>query len=174
MKRFTVLIPLDGSAFSEDVLATISGLFDPERWGVLLMRVADAPVGVLAAPPKPMVACHSLIQVYESTYEFERAQHPIYADQMEDTERANLVGELERAARCLRDAGFDIEALVRFGEPAAEIVDVAAEAHVDLITMATHGRSGLERLRLGSVAEAVLRRARQPLLLLHPTTPDAA
>jgi nucleotide-binding universal stress UspA family protein len=45
------------------------------------------------------------------------------------------------------------------GDPAGEIVDYAREASIDLIVMGTHGRSGLERLLMGSVAEKVLREA---------------
>jgi nucleotide-binding universal stress UspA family protein len=45
------------------------------------------------------------------------------------------------------------------GDPAAEIVDYAREASMDLIVMGTHGRTGLERLLMGSVAEKVMREA---------------
>jgi len=50
------------------------------------------------------------------------------------------------------------------GEPAGEIVRLADEENVDLIVMATHGRTGLRRLLMGSVAEAVVRRAKCPVL----------
>ena len=45
------------------------------------------------------------------------------------------------------------------GDPASEIVDFARDASVDLIVMGTHGRTGLERLLMGSVAEKVMREA---------------
>jgi nucleotide-binding universal stress UspA family protein len=45
------------------------------------------------------------------------------------------------------------------GDPAEEIINYAAEASIDLIVMGTHGRTGLERLLMGSVAEKVLRGA---------------
>ena len=92
---------------------------------------------------------------------------------MAECDRSRLVDQLEREAQCLRDAGFDVKAIVRFGDPTEEIVAVAAEYHVELVAMATHSRSGLERLVMGSVAEAVLRRLAVPLLLHHPTEPDA-
>ena len=50
------------------------------------------------------------------------------------------------------------------GEPAAEIVELAKEEGVDLIVMGTHGRTGLGRLLMGSVAESVVRRAPCPVL----------
>jgi nucleotide-binding universal stress UspA family protein len=53
----------------------------------------------------------------------------------------------------------DVEYRVTDGEPAAEIVRLAAAVNANLIVMGTHGRTGLGRLLMGSVAEAVLRRA---------------
>ena len=50
------------------------------------------------------------------------------------------------------------------GDPAEEIVRLAAEKHVDMIVMSTHGRTGLSRLLMGSVAEHVVRRAACPVL----------
>jgi nucleotide-binding universal stress UspA family protein len=75
-----------------------------------------------------------------------------------------LAGEAER----LRDAGLQVETRVRWGDAAAEIVETAREESADLIVMATHGRTGLGRQLLGSVADSVMQRWRLPLLLLHP------
>ena len=57
--------------------------------------------------------------------------------------------------------------LVRDGDPAATILAAAAELGCDMIVMGTHGRSGLERLLTGSVAETVMRQARCPVLVLR-------
>ena len=56
-----------------------------------------------------------------------------------------------------------------YGDPAREILAGAAETGADLIAMTTHGRSGLGRLLLGSVAQAVLRRADIPVFLMRLT-----
>jgi nucleotide-binding universal stress UspA family protein len=58
---------------------------------------------------------------------------------------------------------------VEVGPPIAILVDYAREHEMDLIAMATHGRGGLARLLLGSVATGVLQRAGTPLLLVRPT-----
>jgi nucleotide-binding universal stress UspA family protein len=50
------------------------------------------------------------------------------------------------------------------GDPAGALVDFAANEDIDLIVLGTHGRSGLSRLLMGSVAEAVVRRATCPVL----------
>jgi nucleotide-binding universal stress UspA family protein len=54
------------------------------------------------------------------------------------------------------------------GEPAVEIVAYAAEQGVHLLVLGTHGRTGLEHALLGSIAERVVRRARCPVLTVHP------
>jgi universal stress protein A len=57
---------------------------------------------------------------------------------------------------------------VRTGEPANEVIHLAEETGADLIVMATHGRTGLSRLVLGSVAETVVREAPCPVLTIKP------
>ena len=61
-------------------------------------------------------------------------------------------------------SGVDIDHRLTDGEPYAEILRVAEDDSCDLIVMGTHGRTGLGRLLMGSVAEQVLRRASCPVL----------
>jgi nucleotide-binding universal stress UspA family protein len=73
--------------------------------------------------------------------------------------------ELETRLRSLKaPAGVAVDYRLEEGFAAAEIVTLAAEASADLIVMGTHGRTGLGRLLLGSVAEQVLRKAKCPVL----------
>jgi nucleotide-binding universal stress UspA family protein len=64
-----------------------------------------------------------------------------------------------------RGAGTRVRTLVRAGVPHREIVAAAREEGVDLIIMGTHGRGGLERFLVGSVADRVIRTASCPVLL---------
>lgn len=73
----------------------------------------------------------------------------------------------ERAVERLKTSGLRTERVTVSGDAAAEILDLARARGVDLIVMATHGRSGVSRLFLGSVAERVLRSAEVPLLLVR-------
>jgi nucleotide-binding universal stress UspA family protein len=75
-----------------------------------------------------------------------------------------------RAAR----GGVAVDTLVRTGEAHDVILQVAAEARADLIVMGTHGRRGIRRLLLGSVAEAVVRSAPCPVLTMHSVASAAA
>ncbi len=60
------------------------------------------------------------------------------------------------------------------GDPAGALVDFAKEEQMDLIVLGTHGRGGLSRLLMGSVAEAVVRRAECPVLTFKHTRVSAA
>ncbi len=77
---------------------------------------------------------------------------------------------LEERAKQLRSQGITVETAVRRGNPAEVILEQTMARQVELIVMSTHGRSGLARWALGSVAERVARSVPVPLLLL----PDAA
>jgi nucleotide-binding universal stress UspA family protein len=72
------------------------------------------------------------------------------------------------AVKSLRAEGVKASLLTREGKAAEEILACAAERAADLIAMSTHGRTGMSRLLIGSVAEAVLRRAQVPVLLSRP------
>jgi nucleotide-binding universal stress UspA family protein len=68
--------------------------------------------------------------------------------------------------------GVNIEILVRDGPVAAALIEAAEKERIDLIAMATHGRSGLQRVVYGSVAEQLLRSSTKPILLVR--VPGAA
>jgi nucleotide-binding universal stress UspA family protein len=71
------------------------------------------------------------------------------------------------------DSGTAVERRLEEGDPTAEILRLASEANCDLIVLGTHGRTGLSRLLMGSVAEQVVRRARCPVLTVKMPTPQA-
>jgi nucleotide-binding universal stress UspA family protein len=70
-------------------------------------------------------------------------------------------------------AGARVDTVVLEGNVSSEIVDFAESLPADLVVMATHGRSGFDRLMLGSVTERVLRKAACPVLTVPPRAPDA-
>ena len=82
----------------------------------------------------------------------------------------------ENAKKAMNDLGGDIfptgivtRHRVEIGDPAKSIVRAASDEQVDLIVMATHGRSGIKGLFFGSVAEKVVRLAECPVLTLKHT-----
>ncbi|MET0400835.1 MAG: universal stress protein [Cystobacter sp.] len=77
---------------------------------------------------------------------------------------------LERFVGAIQGAGPVTQKLV-MGEPSAAVLQVAESGSFDLIVMGTHGRRGLPRLVLGSVAQRIVARAHCPVLTLHVPTP---
>jgi nucleotide-binding universal stress UspA family protein len=142
-----ILCPVDLSDFSPLVLAHAVAL---ARWygaEVIALHVFAAWI-----PPAD-----------ESTY-------PGWMLQVRDA-RESIERELQELVTPFLAAGVDVPLHRAEGDAAREIVRHAAEVHADLIVMGTHGRSGFDRLTLGSVAEKVLRKARCPVLTLPPGAP---
>ncbi len=135
-----ILLPLDGSLVSETTLGLAAAMARRLAAQLVVLRVTD-PRAPLPAGAAGMAA--ALCQ----------------ADQDGASEY------LERIARDLTHRGVGGEVHWRQGHPVDQIVRVAREERVDLILMATHGRSGPARWMLGSVAEGVLRVAPCPVLL---------
>lgn len=168
MAMHKVLIPLDGSEFSRQAVPLVRHLFSPADYQVILLRAADEPVGVMAAPPRDVVVGTMFIPAYRSELDAERAKHPIYASQACETKVAALKDELREEARLLQYAGYQVSLEVRLGDPVEEIAACVQDQAVDIVVMATHGRSGLKRFVLGSVAEQVLRNLDIPVMLVRP------
>ncbi len=143
-----ILVPLDQSPTAEAVLPLVA---DAARGGgatVRLLHVFPVP-GSLVATGGRVVP---------------------YADQEMARLEAEGLDYLNTAAAGL--AGVPVEFVVRFGEPAEEILGEAEGCGADLIAVTTAGRSGLSRVALGSVAEAVFRKAPVAVVLFHPGRGD--
>ena len=72
------------------------------------------------------------------------------------------------------DAAVPFTHRLTMGDPAGEVVRLAEEEHADMIVLGTHGRTGLTRLLMGSVAEAIVRRAPCPVLVYRETAEKLA
>jgi len=86
------------------------------------------------------------------------------SDQLEDSAER----ELPQIINCEELHGVDVQEVIVHGDAAAEIVRVATEREVDLIVISSHGRTGLGRMIFGSTAEAVVRHATCPVLVVKP------
>lgn len=130
-----VILAVDHSMFSEQALQTLIAQISPQHTEVRVLHVVE-PIS-MSAPPQ-MAAD--------------------YAPEMagEFTEGHKLV---KKAAETLRLAGFKVETAVEQGGIREKIIDYAAAWHADLIVLGSHGRTGLGRFLLGSVAESVARHA---------------
>lgn len=169
MKR-TILIPLDGSSVSGQILSHVTRNFDPDEARLLLVYVAEFPEELTEPELMPVVLPKGLIErTYEPTLDPEWIRPRIYRNGELASLQGSVPDEVLISVRRLEEAGYTISLGVLFGDPAEEIVRIAGDENVDLIAMTTHGRSGLSRLLMGSVAESVLRRTSIPVLLVRAT-----
>jgi hypothetical protein len=75
---------------------------------------------------------------------------------------------LTNTAERLRAEGLNVRTELVHGHPAEMVLLTADRLHADLIVMATHGRSGVQRLWLGSVAQKLVQGSKLPVLLMRP------
>jgi nucleotide-binding universal stress UspA family protein len=97
-------------------------------------------------------------------------KQPIVGDGADQFQKARGVAQsyLDAVGKRLSDNQIQVNAAVVVGHPAAAILEYAHANAVDLIAMETHGRGGLMRLMLGSVADKVVRGATSTILLQRP------
>ncbi|MCA9215174.1 MAG: universal stress protein, partial [Planctomycetales bacterium] len=93
---------------------------------------------------------------------------PNYDEELGVLEPETLNANLEALAAS-RKSGVEVAAIVRRGDPAAEIMKLAKKKKADLLVVGTHGRTGLQHLLMGSVAEAIVRGATCPVLTIKNT-----
>ena len=79
---------------------------------------------------------------------------------------------VNKAEKAIKLKGLDVETMVTLGQPENEILRVAKERGVRAIVMGTHGRTGLVRAVLGSVADRVIRHAACPVILIPVIVKD--
>jgi nucleotide-binding universal stress UspA family protein len=137
-KEEKILVPLDGSKCAETVIPRVEELITGKKTGICLLRVVSASTFPGVDPTEAQV---------EVVREAEE-----YLKGLEDH---------------LRAKGLDVDTHVRYGNDAEEILEHAAQKEIDLIAMSTHGRNGVKRFLLGSVAEKVLRHAPKPVFLVR-------
>jgi nucleotide-binding universal stress UspA family protein len=135
-----ILLAVDGSEHSD--VATESLLARPWPRGTS--------VRVLAVAQVPFVPVDAFGGVGLGNYNYELLT-PALLDQGQKV--------VERSVAHIREAGLSVEGLVARGDARAEIVRAATEMKADLVVVGSHGRTGLQRWVLGSVAEYVVRHA---------------
>jgi nucleotide-binding universal stress UspA family protein len=135
----TVLHPTDFSGHSDYAFRLACSLARDYGARLIVLHVLERPVliyaGVMTAPPPPAPTAEERQAVLERLH---RIEPP--------------------------DPAVRVEHLLEEGDPATAILQVAQERQCDLIVLGSHGRTGLGRLLLGSVAEQVVRKASCPVL----------
>jgi len=142
----TILHPTDFSVRAQSALALACALARDHGARLIVLHVAPTPVG--------------------------------YAEGMIPPDPEEYLEGLRQELQQLQvpDAGLQVERRLVEGDPVTEILRVAEDTGSELIVMGTHGRTGLARLLMGSVAELVMRRAPCPVLTVrvpfHASVPE--
>lgn len=168
-----VLVTLDGSPLSEAVLPHVLELAAGSGIRVTLMAVADQPepIGTVRVEKRGLIdAAGNLEEV--TLQETQAIREGETREQALQRVQDELQVYLEKQAKPFWDQGIETKCIVKIGEPVQEIVDYARRQDVDLVAMATHGRTGLARLVFGSVTTRVLATVAKPVLVVRPSQID--
>ena len=126
-----ILLAVDDSKFSDATLEAVIAQIPPQGTEVLVLHVVEP---ITISPPPEM--------------------SPDYTPELEiQVRKAHEL--VEREVQKLRAAGFKAHGAVETGDIRGKILDAAAESRADLIVLGSHGRKGVQRFLLGSVAENV-------------------
>ena len=138
-----VLVPLDGS---------------PQAWEAFEHAVSEHPGARLTLL--------SVINPMDAGYSAETAL-PSAAEEWYESAKAAAQERFDEAAEVAAEHGVSIHTEVAVGRPSRTIVEYADEHDVDVIVMGSHGRKGVSRILLGSVAEAVVRQSPVPVTVVR-------
>jgi nucleotide-binding universal stress UspA family protein len=150
----TLLVPLDGSEVSEASLPWATRLAQEHGLSLTLARVTEYPFVDGAAYPEGSLSAEAHEQILVTE---------------QDAAGRYLDGVRQRLA----DTALRIDTVVRHGSPSVALLDLTDELNATAIVMASHGRSGVKRFVLGSVAMQLVSRATTPVFLVRAATPDA-
>jgi len=139
-----ILVPLDGSQLAEAVLPHAEALAKSEHAEIIILRVPTIPASEFMARD-PNVAGLIRQSMLEEAEEY--VQHKVETVEEEHIKATGMTRE---------------------GPVPDMILQVADETHADVIAMSTHGRSGIQRWLMGSVADKIVNHAHIPVMLIHP------
>jgi len=142
-----LLIPLDGSELAERILEPAIALGSAMDAECILIRAVE--------PTSPLDGFAVIVD-------------PIAIERSKNARTAAAQAHLDQVAERLRTRGLRTQTQVVVGKAADAIVEAARRQDIKLIALATHGRGGLGRFVLGSVADKVVRSAFTPVLVYRP------
>ena len=139
-----ILCPVDFSKFTEEVIAYAADI--AKQYGAELHVLHVIPNLTYFTPYESFLTPENLVAVEK-----------------------NIQDEVERDfGKILKHIDMEIKRVVKTGVAFVEIIDYAKSEGIDLIVMGTHGRSGIEHILIGNVAEKVVRKSPCPVMSIRP------
>jgi nucleotide-binding universal stress UspA family protein len=142
-----ILLATDGSKFSEAATQAVASQFVSKNTEVLVLQVVE-PL-VFFTPPQ-MAPGYAPEMAQRREEQFKQARESV-----------------AKTAESLKSAGFTVNTRVVEADPRSAILDVVEEFRADLVALGSHGRKGLQKFLLGSVAESVARHSRCSVLIVR-------
>jgi nucleotide-binding universal stress UspA family protein len=167
-----ILVPLDDSHLSEAALEVAGRLASGSGAEVTLLTVGERAKATRRrreGVPRPVPTGTTFGGIVAGAVPATPARYAETKDQATEREEHELLERLERPRQALRAKHETVRTAARIGDPAEEIIDFVRHNNIELIVMATHGRSGLSERLHGSVTEKVLRSGVAPVLVVRPT-----
>lgn len=174
-----IVVPLDGSTLSEQVLPLSVALAKKLGSTVTLLNVLDTrglvvvdgvTAGLYFDPLIMQTQMGADMVERRGSIAVKGPEHKTSLEQLIVAEKVKSESYLRKVAEGLVGEGIKVDVHVVVGTPAEAIVSYAEAEGADLIAMGTHGRTGLARWMMGSVTDRVLHLTDKPLLLYRPRT----
>lgn len=166
MPNSKVLIPLNQSELSQQILPYVEKFISADENDLIVFFVIKPPTGVgfgepdLGAGYPPMPGDEPVRPTL----------HPIYASQQRDSIKAHVETELMPVMSRLKEAGYNATIVVGFGKDTVEeILREIADNDISLVAMSTRARIGVTRFFFRNIADTIAQKAKIPVLLIHPT-----
>ena len=153
----TIIVPLDGSRFGSVALRYAIDIVNRYKARLILVRAVERTIPISAAGSSMAMETATSSRLAIEAAETEDKIHEKHAKRYMSNKVRELAAE-----------GVKAEYRIEMGDPYEAIMDVCKHEKADLVVMTTHGKSGLKRAILGSVADKVVRDARVPVLVIRP------
>lgn len=165
MPNNKVLIPLNQSELSQQILPYVKKFISADKNDLILFFVTKPPSGVgfgkpdLGAGYTPMPGDEPVRPTL----------HPIYATQQQDSIRAQVETDLMPVTNNLRESGYQVSIMVGFDkDPVDAILAAIKNSKIDLVAMSTRARVGVTRFFFRDLADTLAQKEKIPVLLTHP------
>ncbi len=165
MSKHKVLIPLNQSELSQQILPCVESFLSADDNELILFFVTNPPSGA-GFGESDLRAGYVQMPGDEPV---RPTIHPIYATQQQDSIKAHVETELLPVTNRLKEAGYAVSTVVGFGkDPVEAILRVISEKKIDLVAMTTRARVGVTRFFFRNIADTLAQKAKIPVLLVHP------
>jgi len=144
-----IMVPLDGSQLAEIVLPHVEVIAQANKSAEIMLVQAVEPIAIPYGREMAQLISMEQVKKFEAHNEVQAKSY------------------LTEVSAQLSKTGINVKTYITYGKAAEALADFAAKNNVDLVIIATHGRSGVSRWVLGSVADRLLHSISTPTLVIR-------